>query len=334
MAPTRLLQRGGRRAVAMLLAGFTVAAVTGCADKESTSGTDGGGETKKEFVIGLAEALTTNPFLSVMDKAFTDEATKRGMKVEVLNGEYDNAKQSANVDTLVAKKVDLIVIVSSSPTAIIPALKRANEAKIPVIALNAQIDPGADLVTYVGASDFQFGQGLGNLLVKAAPDGGKVAVVTGPEGAVPSVKRLDGIKDVLKSKSAFEIVAALPADWKDDKALAVTQDLLTKHPKGTLTAIVGQGPEIRVGAEWAKKNGREEVVFIAGDYNKDVEAAIKDGTLYGTVNQSPITQGKLAAEYAYYWLTGEKAKVPQPEYNIPLPAITKENVDANPADWG
>ena len=128
---------------------------------------------------------------------------------------------------------------------------------------------------------------------------------------------------------------ATPSDGFDNsKNLSVTQDLLSKYPKGTLNAVVAEGPQMYVGAEYARKNGRDDIAFIAGDYSKQVEAAIRSGALYGTVNQSPVLEGTQAADYAYYWLTGDKSKVTQPEALIPLPAITKANVDTNPAEWG
>jgi ribose transport system substrate-binding protein len=102
---------------------------------------------------------------------------------------------------------------------------------------------------------------------------------------------------------------------------------------GAPGAIVAEGPEMYVGANYAKKIGRTDVRFIAGDYSRQVEAAIKSGALYGTVNQSPILEGRLAAKYAHDWLTGHKQSVPRPNALIPLPLITKENVDQHPAEW-
>ena len=335
MPATRPHRGHGKRIASILLAGAAVAATaTGCSGSSSAGVSSASGGTGKKFTVGLAEASTTIPFLAAMDAAFKAEAEKHGMTTVILNGELDNAKQAANVETLIAKKVDLIVVVSSSPTAVIPAIKHANQVGIPVIALNAKLDRGADLVTYVGDSDFQYGQGEANLLLQALPTGGKVAVIIGPPGDTPTVNRLDGIKDVLKSHPEIQIVATPSDGFDNSKNLSVTQDLLSKYPKGTLNAIVAEGPQMYVGAEYAHKNGRDDITFIAGDYSKQVETAIRSGALYGTVNQSPVLEGTQGADYAYYWLTGDKSKVTQPEALIPLPAITKGNVDTNPAEWG
>ncbi|MFF9819502.1 sugar ABC transporter substrate-binding protein [Streptomyces sp. NPDC014006] len=332
MSATTPTLRSVRRGLAVMTATAWLAALTaGCGSSNSSSTSAAGKD--KTFTIGLANASSEIPFLASMQSAFESEAKRLGIKTVVLNGSLDNAKQAANVQSLVARRVDLILVCSSSPTAVIPAIKQAKSADIPVMALNAQLAPGADVITYIGASDFQYGQGEGKLIVKALPHGGKIAVELGPLGDTPQVERLKGIKDVLKSHADIKIVATPVDNFTNSENLSVTQDLLSKYPKGKLDAIVAEGPEMYVGAQYARKIGRNEIRFIAGDYSKQVEAAVKSGALYGTVNQSPVLEGKLGAQYAKYWLTGQKDKVKRPTSYIPLPLITKDSVDANPAEW-
>jgi ribose transport system substrate-binding protein len=57
-------------------------------------------------------------------------------------------------------------------------------------------------------------------------------------------------------------MGAQAADWDNAKALAITQDFLSKYPKGSLAAIVDQGPEGVTGANFAAEQGRTEVKFI------------------------------------------------------------------------
>jgi ribose transport system substrate-binding protein len=301
--------------------------------KSPVSSATGSSPSGKTFTIGVAEADTTISFLAALDKSVETEAGKLGMKTVILDGHLDNATQAANVRTLVAKQVDLILVVSSSPTAVVSAIKEAKDAGIPVMALNAQLDPAAQVITYIGDSDFDYGAGEANLLVKALPSGGKIAVILGPLGDTPEVQRLAGIKSVLKDHPDIQIVETPTDGFDNSKNLSVTQDLLAKYPAGTLNAIVAEGPQMYVGAQYAQKQGRSDIAFIAGDYSTQVEAAIKSGALYGTVNQSPVLEGKLGADYAHDWLTGNQGHVPKPTALIPLPAITKDNVDANPAEW-
>ncbi len=309
---------------------ITAVALVGCATTASSNGTDA---PKKKYTIGVAEANTSISFLATLDKAIKTEAASHGWDTVILNGNFDAATQANNVSTLIAKKVDVILVISSSPTSVVAPIAQAKKAGIPVIAVNAQLDKAAQIVTYVGASDFDYGVSQGKLLLQALPNGGKVAVILGPIGDTPQVQRLAGLNSVLKDHPEISIVAT-PSDGFDNaKNLAATQDLLAKYPKGSIDAIVAQGPQMYVGADYALKNGRGEIKFIAGDYSTQVEASIKSGALYGSVNQSPVLEGQLGARFAYYWLTGKKDKVKTPVYLIPLPEITKANVDKNPAEW-
>jgi ribose transport system substrate-binding protein len=291
------------------------------------------GTPAKAYTIGVAECITTVPFLATLDKAVIDEAAKLGSKAIVLNGKADAALEAANIDTLVTQKVDGILVISCHPAASEPAIKKARAAGIPVFAVNAKLAPSADVITYIGASDFDMGVKQGELVVKALPDGGKIAVILAPLGGVPQVQRLAGLNKVLKDHPNIEIVQQTTDNYENAKNLAITQDLLTKYPAGKLNAIVAQGPQMYVGAEYAMKQGRKDVVFIAADYHDKVEASIKSGALYGTVDQPPVMEGQLGAKHMISWLSGNQAGVPKPELLVETPLVTKENVAGYPATW-
>jgi ribose transport system substrate-binding protein len=130
------------------------------------------------------------------------------------------------------------------------------------------------------------------------------------------------------------IIEKQTANWADAEALALTQDWLSKHGEGEIDAIVGQGPEVVAGAQWAAQNNRSDVQFLAGDYPYSVKVAIEDGVVAGTVDQDPYPQGYEAVQYAYYWLTDQQDQVERPDHFLPLPIVTAENVDEYAAAWG
>ena len=297
----------------------------------STTGT--GGTSKSTYTIGVMINDTTNPFLAAMGGALTKEAESLGMKVDLLNGDADLSTQISDVDDLLAKHVDALVLTPSDPTAILPAVKSANQAGIPVFDLNTAISPGAQLVTYIGDSDYQYGVAEGDLAAKAIDGKGNVAVLLGVLGDSPEVQRLAGIKAAFQKYPGIKIVATEVDNWVNSQNLSDTQDLLAKYGQGTLAAVIAQGPEMYVGAAYAAKIHRTDVKFIAGDYSTQVEAAIKAGQLYGTVNQSPVVEGQAAAQDAYDWLTGKKSSVRTPDSYVPLPVVTAANLARYPAQW-
>jgi ABC-type sugar transport system substrate-binding protein len=321
------------RVAAVAAVGILGAALAACSSSSSGSAAGGSSAKPGNFTLGVMINDTTNPFLSSMGNALTAEAKKYGMKVDLLNGAADNSTQLSDVQDLINKHVNAILLTPSDPVAIIPGVKQANQAGIPVFALNSAIASGGKLVTYIGDSDYQYGVAEGKLAAAAIHGHGNVAVLLGVLGDAPEVQRLSGIKNVLAKYPGIKIVTTEVDLWQNAKNLADTQDLLSKYPKGQLAAVIAEGPEMYVGAAYAAKVGRTDIKFIAGDYSQQVETAIKSGQLYGTVDQSPVLEGQLGARLAYDWLTGKKSAVKTPNYFISLPVITTSNVAKYPAEW-
>ena len=207
-------------------------ALAGCAASSPTGNPD-----DDTFVLGVSEVSTEIPFLATLDDSITAKAEELGMETVILNGELDIAKQIANIRTLISQQVDAILLITGDPTAPIDAIAEAQEAGIPVFAVNAALDEAADVVTYIGASDYDYGVAQGELLVKALPDGGNAAVILGLLGGVPQVQRLAGLEDALKDHPEITIVEQPSDDFDNQKNLAVVQDLLSKYPEGKLSSF-------------------------------------------------------------------------------------------------
>lgn len=324
-----------KRRVALVAAAVLAGslALAGCSS-DSTAAKPPTKKAGDTFVLGVSEVSTEIPFLATLDASIKSKAEELGGSAIVLNGELDIAKQIANIRNLISQKVDAILVICGDPKAPVAAINEAVAAGIPVFAVNAKLDGSAKVVTYVGASDFDYGKKQGELLIKALPNGGKVAVILGLLGGVPQVQRLAGLEEALKAHPEIKIVAKPSDDFDNQKNLAVVQDLLAKYPEGSLDAILAQGPQLYVGANYAKKQGRDDILFIAGDYPTQIEEAIRSGAIYGTVDQSPVTQGETAAQFAVDWIRGQQTKVKQPEFITDLPLVTRDNVADLPSSWG
>jgi len=326
------------RTTARLAAGIaalalTLPALAACSDDApdgATPGASGGTE------IGYMIWNTSVPFYSGLIEKAEATATELGVDLDIRNGNGELASQIAVVQQFIAEGVDMILISPSDPQGIVPAVKEANAAGIPVMAVNTMADTstGAEIVTYVGVDDVEFGRIQGRLLVEAIGETGTYGYVQGALGTSAQLQRQQGLEEVLADHPGIERVAEITANWDNAAALAATQDMLNRFGPGELSAIVGQGPEITTGALHAQEAGRTDVKFIAGDYPADVRAAIRSGAVYGTANQMPDPQGEQAIRYAVEWLTGDKSKVPTPQAFIDMPQVTQANVEDVPAAWG
>ena len=328
------LSRSTMLSLAALAALLLIAACAPAATPAAQGGTGDQLKANKNYTIGSMIWNTSVPFYSNFIKGQQDTAKALGVTLDLQNGNGDLATQVAVIQQFITKKVDLIIVTPSDAQGIVPVIKQANQAGIPVIAANNRVGEGATLVTFVGADDKEFGKTQGQLLVKAIGKKGNVALILGALGTSAQLLREQGMTEYLKDYPDIKIVAKQTADWDNAKALAVAQDLLNKYPKGQLDAIIDQGPEGANAAKYASDNGRTDIKFLMGDYPADVRSGIQAGYIYGTVDQDPQPQGVESVKMAVTYLNGQKDKVPTPNYYLPLPIVTKDNVEQYPAAWG
>ena len=288
------------------------------------------------MTIGVTVAYLSVPFYAGFKRGLEDGARQFGFEYDLRDGEGDPATEVANIQNFIAEGVDLILLTPMNEGTI-PAIVQANEAGVPVIEVNNRAGFGseeAEVVTYVGADDVEFGLLQARLLDQTY--GGepvRIGYVMGIPGTSPQILRAQGFKEELASHPEYEIVAEVNDDFDSAKALAVTQDLLSRFPKGELDVIVMQGPEGVAAADFARQNGREEVQFILGDYPADVRQAIIDGYVLGTINQDPYPQAYEAMHMASLYLNGQEDQIQKP-YFLDLPIITIDNAEATPPAWG
>ncbi|MGD9710823.1 MAG: sugar ABC transporter substrate-binding protein [Thermomicrobiales bacterium] len=286
--------------------------------------------------IGVSVAYLSVPFYANFITGLEDGAERFGFEFDLRDGGGgDLAVELANIQDFIAAGVDLILLTPSGE-GIIPGILEANNAGVPVIEVNNTAGFASDdveVVTYVGADDVEFGRLQGQLLNQVFGDNpAKIGYVQGIIGTSPQINRQAGFEEVIAEFSQYEVVGTVTSDFDSAKALAATQDLLTRFPEGELDVIVMQGPEGVTSAQFALENGREEVKFILGDYPADVRQAIIDGYVTGTVNQDPYPQAWQGMHMAWLYLNGMDADIPKPYY-LELPIVTQENAEQIPAAW-
>jgi ABC-type sugar transport system substrate-binding protein len=335
-----------RRAIAAVGAIAAIVAVAACGSSSSSSAgsaaagsstsSSSSGSSGKHFVIGSIVNDLSNPFLATMGKAEQTEAAKHGITIHVVSGSAGGTisigQQISAIQQFVSQHVNAILVTASDPQAIVPAVKLANQANIPVISVNTRVGSGAKVVTFVGDDDYQYGVQEAKLVAQAINDKGNVALLEGVLGDSPEVLRTNAIKATLAAYPGIHIVTSEVDNWTNPLNVTDTQNLLSKYGN-SLAAVVAEGPEMYAGANLARNKGDKTTKFIAGDYSTPVESAIKSGALYGTVNQDPALEGQDGVDYAYDWLTGQKSLIKTPQSYIPLPLVTSKNVDQVQAKW-
>jgi ABC-type sugar transport system substrate-binding protein len=331
-----------RRTLATIAVAGSAVALAACGSSSNSqapaSGSSAGTNSSSHgLVIGSVINDLSNPFLASMAQSEQAQAAKYGITLHVVSGSAGGTisigQQLAAVQQFISQHVNLILLTPSDPKAIVPAVKLANAANIPVIAVNTEVGPGAKVVTFVGDDDYQYGVKEAQLVAQALGGKGNVALLQGVLGDSPEVLRTQAIQKTLANYPGIHIVTTEVDNWTNSLNITDVQNLMAKYPGGSLNAVVAEGPEMYAGAQLARSRGNAATKFIAGDYSKQVQQAIQSGALYGTVDQDPPTEGKLAVDYAFDWLTGKRSQVKQPANYIPLPLVTKTNVASLSAAW-
>lgn len=322
-----------------LLAGVGVAsliAVAGCSTTSPDDGTTGDSE---DSAAGVCTDLSffsldmSNPWLATMGEGAMEYAKSEGIAMKNYDAAGSLQTQIGQVQQAIADGTKGILITAAESDGIIPVINQANDAGIPVVAVNANVGEGADVVTFVGVDHYDYGVGLAELALKAMPEGGKAALIQGVVGNPVEVLRTEAINDVFSKEDNVEIVTSVTDNWSNTENLAVVQDLLAKYGPGELQVIIAEGPEVYVGAEYAHSVGRDDVKFIAGDFPVQVRDGIVAGEVFGTVLQDGPVQGIAGVDAMCDWIEGNKDAVQRPSLMLELPLVTEENVGDYDTSW-
>lgn len=293
--------------------------------------TEGGGSDDGTTKVGyLVYDIGLDPWMNVYQTTIEEAAEEAGVELTVADGKNDIATQNGAIDQFIASGMDAIIIAPGDPESLVSASLKAKEAGIPVFSTIFGISDDAEVVSTIASDEEALGKMQGEILVEALGGEGKVGLQTGALGNAAEIGRSAGIESVFEENPGMEIIENQSSGWQYDKSLALTQDWLSKHAAGEIDAIVAQGPELVGGAEWAKAQGRDDVIFVALDYPEDVRQAIIDGTVLATLNQNPKVIAEATLETVLKYLDGEDVETHvAPDVAI----IDSSNVEDVPAAY-
>ena len=208
------------------------------------------------------------------------------------------ADQVNLVENAVNRKVAGIVLAPSDPDALVPAIKKAWEARIPVVLIDSQVaDSGkAYYQSFLATDNKAAGEACAKLLIERIGTTGKVAIMSYVAGAGSEVGRVGGFKAYLQANSKLQIVGPFYSQSQMATALNQTTDVLASHRD--LKGIFGANEPTAVGMGRALvQSGRAgKVVAIGFDGNEDLQRFVKDGTLDAIAVQSSFQMGQLGVQ--------------------------------------
>lgn len=300
--------------------------VTGVAMAFSFAGVANATSPKKITSIGLMVQDMSNPFFSAMERGAKRAAKSIGATVNTQDAQLDLANQNTQIDAFIQQGVNLIVISAVDESGIEPAIARAKQAGIIVIAVDTPAK-GADAVVMTDA--VQAGEKSCDYLFTKLGGQGNVLLVDGtPIQTI--IDRIDGCKKVAKKYPGIKIVGQQAS--KNDRAsgLMVTTDMLTANPG--VKGIFGMNDPSALGAvlavEQAGKSSSIIVTGVDGSPEGVAELKRKGSPFIGTATQNPGAMVEKAVAIASDMLNGKQPA--EKTILIPSVLVTRDSVGQYP----
>ncbi|MDR3341560.1 MAG: sugar ABC transporter substrate-binding protein [Treponema sp.] len=257
------------------------------------------GTSTQQYEIAFSlKTITNDDFQRAIAESIEKAVTGMGHKFSlVMAGEQTAVATQVNqLEDLIAKKVSGIILSPMDSRAVIPALRKAKEAGIPVVLVDNTIEPGNEdlYVTYIGTDNFNAGRVGGQTLAKTLNNTGNVLIIRGANGSSAGDDRVNGFKEGIKD-SGLRIVGEQPGDWTNSVAMQVTENMLQANPQvdGLFTASDVMLDGILTALQNAN---RSNVKIMAVDGSRAAVELIEAGEVYGTMAQFPGRMGPRAVE--------------------------------------
>jgi ribose transport system substrate-binding protein len=280
----------------------------------------------KKVTIGYDNYFMGNSWSVQLAAEFKAEAEKDKDRVNVVYVESagDTQKQIANIEDLTTKKVDAIITTPTSPTALIPALKKARAAGIKVILLASTVK-SQDYDALVTVDDVAFGKTGAEWLVKQLNGKGDIIALNGIPGISVSDDRFKGAKEVFDKYPGVKIVAAVNASWDYAQGKQAVSNLLAATPK--IDGVWSQGGAMTLGAIDAFEAAQRPLPPMTGEDNNGYLKrwkALESKGFDSIAVAKPTWLGSQALRVALDLLDGKKV---ERDMVLPVPTITKANLD-------
>lgn len=261
------------------------------ADDTKTDAAPAAEEKGKPVTIGFAGPQADHGWLNAINVNARDRAKKyEEVTLEITEGSNDAAAQIGQIDTLINKKVDVLVILPADGKAMTQAGLKAMRAGIPVINLDRVFADPQAFRCYVGGDNYGMGLNAGHYIGEKLKDksGAKVIELSGPDNLELTKQRTQGFDDALKNYKNIEKVARQAADFTVESGQSKMAQLL--QAQKSFDAIWNHDDDQGVGALRAiDQAGRKGFIMVGGAGAKSAMDHIKadDGVLKATVLYPP-----------------------------------------------
>lgn len=302
--------------------------IGGCAKK--TPKTPPAASTSKPKIALVMKSLA-NEFFKTMEEGANSHQQANSAQYELvvvgIRNEEDVSQQINFVESMIARKVQAIVIAPADSKSLIPVCKKAMDTGIVVVnidnKLDAEVLAASNLkIPFVGPDNRKGARLAGEYLAKQLKPADKVAIIEGVPSAFNGIQRRQGFEDAMNA-AKMTIVSTQAGNWETQKAHQVVSGILTTH--SDLKAVLCANDSMALGAVAAIKaaNKSDQILVVGFDNIEAAKMLLKEGKLLCTVDQHGDQLAVFGIEYALEILT---KKVTPADKETPVDLITAETL--------
>ncbi|WP_368732874.1 sugar ABC transporter substrate-binding protein [Microbacterium sp. ZXX196] len=322
----------------------TAVLVAGC---QTGAGSDADAEAKatgEGLVIGWTQrGISGSDWWKTLVEGGQAEADAIGASIEMLDANGDTVRQNADVQTLITKGVDVVIMNPNDPIGVAPSVQALADAGIPLVTVNSNLDESLipDMFCYV-AEDQEYtgslaGEVAANKALEKFGDSGEMKIVGigGFPGDVLTDLRFNGFMEgweaVMAEHPGVETtkLETKYGEWKPDKALAPIRDVATANPDlkivYSMSDVMNGG--VSSGLQQAGLWGDGIILSSYDGGMVSVKEMLDDptGPLQATASNQPWDQGATAVKMALAAYNGDQSACPDKTLFIDTTVVTPDN---------
>ncbi|MEE1926953.1 substrate-binding domain-containing protein [Streptomyces sp. TRM 70351] len=322
-------------AAGVMLAGCTSNENNEKPAQQSAAAQDGDEKPGKAVTIGFAGPQADHGWLNAINEQARARAEQyEDVTLDITEGSNDHAQQVGQIQTLINKKVDVLVILPADGKALTQVGLEAMRSGIPVVNLDRVFDSPQAYRCWIGGDNYGMGLNAGRFIGERLKDkqGAKVVELAGLDNLELTQERTRGFDDALKNYPNIEKVARQAAEFTVESGQAKMAQLLRAQPQ--FDALWNHDDDQGIGAERAiEQAGRDEFLMVGGAGSRAAMDTIKaDGSVLKATVLYPPTMAASAIDLARALGQGRGISGLS-EFEIPASltlysaVVTKDNVD-------
>jgi len=282
----------------------------------------------KQYTIAVSAAAIHHEFSLLANRGAVDTLETAGVKVVFTEAGGDELQQVAHIENAVQLGVDAIIIHGITAEALQGAVKTAEKAGIPVVAIDVPLT-GDNVISVVSSDNYAAGLAMTRYMIGRLGGRGNIVVMYAP--GIPVIdQRYTALTTVLKDYPEIKIVAELP--WRAPAYVQSSMDemerFLRANPqKGSVDAVWSGADMPAIGAAQAimRAKRQDEMFIVSMDALPEALNLIKSGPPFAaTIAQNPYEMGVAAADAALRYLEGKEVLK---WIYVPFTLVTQDNVD-------